>query len=136
MSLTSPGLWLTFITAYAGLFGLLIGSFLNVVVYRVPNGLSVVSPPSACPGCGHVIKAYDNIPVLSWLILRGRCRSCAKPISKRYPLVEAGTGIVFAGGRAVGLDGRGVGPPRPRAPRGSSSLSDSCTWRRSLWRSD
>lgn len=97
MSLTSPGLWLTFLAAYAGIFGLLIGSFLNVVVYRVPNGLSIVSPPSACPGCGHVIKAYDNIPVLSWLILRGRCRSCAKPISKRYPLVEAGTGIAFAG---------------------------------------
>lgn len=116
MSLTSPGLWLTFTTAYAGIFGLLIGSFLNVVVYRVPNGLSIVSPPSACPACGHVIKAYDNIPVLSWLILRGRCRSCAKPISKRYPLVEAGTGIVFAGVALWAWTGGVTASPTADAP--------------------
>ena len=116
MSPASPGLWLTFITAYAGLFGLLIGSFLNVVVYRVPNGLSIVSPPSACPGCGHVIKAYDNIPVLSWLILRGKCRSCAKPISKRYPLVEAGTGIVFAGVALWAWTGGASARPAEGAP--------------------
>ncbi|GAA3895798.1 A24 family peptidase [Leifsonia kafniensis] len=76
-------------------FGLLIGSFLNVVVYRVPNGLSIVSPPSACPACGNQIKAYDNIPVLSWVALRGKCRACRAPISTRYPLVEAGTGLMF-----------------------------------------
>jgi leader peptidase (prepilin peptidase) / N-methyltransferase len=116
MSLTGPGLWLTFITAYAGIFGLLIGSFLNVVVYRVPNGLSVVSPPSACPGCGHVIKAYDNIPVLSWLILRGRCRGCTQPISKRYPLVEAGTGIVFAGVALWAWTGGVTASPTADAP--------------------
>ncbi len=80
----------------AGLLGLLVGSFLNVVVHRVPAGLSVVSPPSACPGCGHVVRARDNVPVLSWLLLRGRCRDCAAPISARYPLVEAGTGVAFA----------------------------------------
>jgi leader peptidase (prepilin peptidase)/N-methyltransferase len=116
MSPTSPGLWLTFITAYAGLFGLLIGSFLNVVIYRVPNGLSVVSPPSACPGCGHVIKAYDNIPVLSWLILRGRCRGCAKPISRRYPLVETGTGMAFAGVALWAWTGGASGRPTEGAP--------------------
>lgn len=79
-----------------GLFGLLIGSFLNVVVYRVPNGLSIVSPPSACPGCGGQIRPRDNIPVLSWLLLRGKCRQCREPISARYPLVELGTGLAFA----------------------------------------
>ncbi len=78
-----------------GLLGLLIGSFLNVVIYRVPLGKSIVSPPSACPGCGGPIKAYDNIPVVSWLLLRGRCRTCKEPISIRYPLVELGTGILF-----------------------------------------
>ncbi|MET4638622.1 leader peptidase (prepilin peptidase)/N-methyltransferase [Mycetocola sp. 2940] len=78
-----------------GAFGLLVGSFLNVVVYRVPNGMSVVSPPSACPGCGSGIKAYDNVPVLSWLVLGGKCRSCREPISARYPLVEAGVAVFF-----------------------------------------
>lgn len=82
--------------APVGLFGLLVGSFLNVVIYRVPNGMSVISPPSACPGCGSGIKAYDNVPVLSWLALRGKCRSCREPISARYPLVEAGVGVFFA----------------------------------------
>jgi leader peptidase (prepilin peptidase)/N-methyltransferase len=79
----------------AGVFGLAIGSFLNVVVYRVPRGLSVVRPASACPGCGSEITARDNIPVLSWLLLRGRCRTCANPISARYPIVEALTGLAF-----------------------------------------
>lgn len=79
-----------------GVLGLLVGSFLNVVVYRVPNGLSIVSPPSACPRCGAGIRPYDNVPVLSWLLLRGKCRSCKAPISRRYPLVELGAGIAFA----------------------------------------
>jgi leader peptidase (prepilin peptidase)/N-methyltransferase len=78
-------------------FGALIGSFLNVVIYRVPRGESVVSPPSACPCCGHPIRGIDNIPVLSWLILRGRCRDCSAPISRRYPLVELATALFFAG---------------------------------------
>jgi leader peptidase (prepilin peptidase)/N-methyltransferase len=80
----------------AGLFGLVIGSFLNVVVWRVPRGESIVRPPSACPGCGTPIRPRDNIPVLSWLLLRGRCRSCGEPISRRYPLVEGATGLLFA----------------------------------------
>lgn len=78
------------------LVGLIIGSFLNVVVWRVPRGESVVSPPSACPGCGNRIRARDNVPVLGWLLLRGRCRDCGRPISKRYPLVELLTGALFA----------------------------------------
>ncbi|MCL2850188.1 MAG: prepilin peptidase, partial [Micrococcales bacterium] len=65
----------------AGLLGLAVGSFLNVVVWRVPEGGSVVSPPSACPACGHRIRAWDNIPVVSWLVLRRRCRDCKAPIS-------------------------------------------------------
>ena len=88
-------------TAYfatvAGLFGMLIGSFLNVVAYRIPLGRSVISPPSACPECGHQIRWKDNIPVVSWMLLRGRCRDCGARISVRYPIVEAATGVLFAG---------------------------------------
>lgn len=80
----------------AGVFGALIGSFLNVVVYRVPAGRSIVSPPSACGSCGTEIRPYDNIPVVSWLALRGRCRTCRSAISVRYPLVEAATAGAFA----------------------------------------
>jgi leader peptidase (prepilin peptidase)/N-methyltransferase len=79
---------------FAGLLGLAIGSFLNVVVYRVPEGRSL-TPDSACPKCGTAIRKRDNVPVVSWLMLRGRCRGCAQPISGRYPLVEAGTAIAF-----------------------------------------
>lgn len=78
------------------LLGLLIGSFLNVVVHRVPLGQSVVRPASSCPGCGGVIRRRDNVPVLSWLLLRGRCRDCRTAISIRYPLVEMLTGLLFA----------------------------------------
>ncbi|MGN6607539.1 MAG: prepilin peptidase [Jatrophihabitans sp.] len=80
----------------AGIFGLAIGSFLNVVIYRVPAGLSVVSPPSRCPVCEHQIRERHNIPVFGWLMLRGRCYDCKTPISPRYPLVEAATGALFA----------------------------------------
>jgi leader peptidase (prepilin peptidase)/N-methyltransferase len=79
-----------------GLFGAVLGSFLNVCIYRVPRNLSVVSPPSSCPGCGDRIAPYDNVPVLGWLWLRGRCRSCRAPISKRYPGVELLTAVLFA----------------------------------------
>ncbi|MDO8383370.1 MAG: prepilin peptidase [Microbacterium sp.] len=79
----------------SAVLGALIGSFLNVVIHRVPAGQSVVHPPSACPGCGNRIRPYDNIPVASWLILRGRCRDCSAPISARYPLIEAGTALAF-----------------------------------------
>jgi len=90
--------------ALLGVTGLVIGSFLNVVVWRVPRGESLVRPGSACPKCGHAIRPRDNVPVLSWLFLRGRCRDCAAPISVRYPLVEIGTAIAFVlVGRAVGV---------------------------------
>lgn len=79
-----------------GILGLLVGSFLNVVIYRVPVGRSIVSPPSACPRCAAEIKPYDNVPVVSWLVLRGRCRACGTQISVRYPLVELGTAGFFA----------------------------------------
>ena len=81
--------------ALVGVTGLAIGSFLNVVVYRVPAGMSVVRPRSACPNCGHEISARENVPVLSWLALRGKCSKCAQPISKRYPLVELAGAAAF-----------------------------------------
>lgn len=83
------------LTGFGAVLGLLIGSFLNVVVYRVPAGMSVVAPASACPRCGRTIRGFDNVPVLSWLVLRGRCRDCAEPISARYPLVEMVTAVLF-----------------------------------------
>lgn len=85
----------------AAAFGLVIGSFLNVVAHRLPGRMSLTMPASHCPACEVPIKPYDNIPVLSWLILRGRCRSCAEPISTRYPIVEAGTAALFAAVVAV-----------------------------------
>lgn len=90
-----------------GVLGLLIGSFLNVVIYRVPRDESVVEPPSHCPACGRQLRWYDNVPVVSWVVLGGRCRDCRSPISVRYILVEIFTGLSFAGiGWAV-LDGSG-----------------------------
>ena len=80
----------------AGILGLMIGSFLNVVLYRVPRGESVAYPASHCPECGHEIRVRHNVPVLGWFVLRGRCYDCAAPISARYPLVEAATGVLFA----------------------------------------
>jgi leader peptidase (prepilin peptidase)/N-methyltransferase len=80
----------------AGGLGLLIGSFLNVVAYRLPRGESLAVPASHCPSCETPIKPYDNVPVLSWLMLRGRCRSCRSPIPWRYPLVELGTALLMA----------------------------------------
>ncbi len=82
--------------SFVAIVGLVVGSFLNVVIYRVPRHLSIVRPRSACPGCHTPIREVDNIPVISWLVLRGRCRTCHAPISVRYPLVEAGTGLLFA----------------------------------------
>jgi leader peptidase (prepilin peptidase) / N-methyltransferase len=77
------------------LLGLVIGSFLNVVIYRLPRRESLIHPGSHCPGCGSAIHWYDNIPVVSWVLLRGRCRSCHSPIAFRYPLVEGITGLAF-----------------------------------------
>jgi leader peptidase (prepilin peptidase)/N-methyltransferase len=80
----------------AAIAGLLVGSFLNVVAWRLPRGESLSHPRSRCPECGTQIAAYDNVPVLSWLLLRGRCRHCRASISPRYPLVELTTGILYA----------------------------------------
>src|SRR6202041_909271 len=79
------------------LFGLIIGSFLNVCILRIPGGKSIVMPASACPKCGAPIRPYDNIPVLSYLLLRGKCRKCKNPISAMYPMVELLTGLLFLG---------------------------------------
>ena len=80
-----------------GVLGALIGSFLNVVIHRLPLGESLVSPGSRCPSCRAEVKPYDNVPVVSWILLRGRCRNCGEPISPRYPLVELITAAVFVG---------------------------------------
>ena len=84
------------VVALIFLAGLAIGSFLNVVAHRLPLGESLATPPSRCPSCETPIKWYDNVPVLGWLMLRGRCRACGAPISWRYPAVELGTGVLFA----------------------------------------
>src|ERR1700748_3177052 len=83
--------------AFAGVFGTLFGSFLNVVAYRLPRHESLLAPASHCPSCDTPVKPYDNVPILSFLLLRGRCRSCGATISPRYPLVEALTGALCAG---------------------------------------
>jgi leader peptidase (prepilin peptidase) / N-methyltransferase len=80
----------------AGLLGLMLGSFLNVVAYRLPRGESLAVPASHCPGCDTPIRPYDNVPVLSWLLLRGRCRACGQSIAWRYPLVELATALLLA----------------------------------------
>jgi leader peptidase (prepilin peptidase)/N-methyltransferase len=87
----TPLLWLIF----AGLFGACIGSFLNVVIYRLPLGQSIVSPPSRCPKCGSRLQWYDNVPIIGWALLGGRCRKCRNPISIQYPIVELITALLF-----------------------------------------
>ncbi len=85
----------TLFVTIAGIIGLAIGSFLNVVIYRLPRDESVAFPRSHCPSCGHPLSVAENLPLLSWLVLRGRCRLCAQPISMRYPLVELMTAVLF-----------------------------------------
>lgn len=97
---------LAILLVFALLGGLAVGSFLNVVAWRLPRGESLVHPGSACPACAAPVKAYDNVPVVSWVWLRGRCRACAEAISARYPLVELATGalwlvVALRGGQAV-----------------------------------
>ena len=87
---------LVLLVVLAAAGGLLVGSFLNVVAWRLPRGESLVAPGSHCPGCGRPVRPYDNVPVVSWLLLRGRCRDCRAPISARYPLVEALTAALAA----------------------------------------
>ena len=86
---------LAYAAVLAGVFGLLLGSFLNVVAYRLPRGESLAFPGSHCPSCETPIRPYDNVPVLSWLWLRGRCRACHDSISARYPVVEASTALLL-----------------------------------------
>lgn len=94
-----------FLVSVCAVLGLAVGSFLNVVIHRVPKHESIVRPPSRCPGCGTSIRPRDNIPVLSWLLLRGRCRTCRAPISPRYPAVEVATAVLFgAGASRFGAD--------------------------------
>lgn len=81
----------------AGVLGAMLGSFLNVCVHRLPRNESVITPRSRCPACGHGIAWYDNVPLLSWLLLRARCRHCGAPISVRYPLVELAVVLIWAG---------------------------------------
>ncbi len=90
-----------YVITVAGVFGLLIGSFLNACAYRLPLGISVAAGRSFCPACTTQIRAFDNIPLVSWVVLRGRCRACGAPISPRYPAVEALTAALFAGVAAV-----------------------------------
>ena len=118
---------------FATLFGAVLGSFLNVVAYRLPRGESLVAPGSHCTSCTAAVKPYDNVPVLAWMWLHGRCRACRAAISPRYPVVELGTGALFAGvvatRRLATVAGRGrpgpgggrqrVGHPgRPAGPGG------------------
>ena len=83
------------VLVWIGAFGAATGSFLNVVIYRVPAGQSIVAPGSRCPACGHPIRARDNVPILSWLLLAGKCRDCGAKISPRYPLVELAVAVLF-----------------------------------------
>jgi leader peptidase (prepilin peptidase)/N-methyltransferase len=91
---------LTLLIVVCFFFGLAIGSFLNVVIHRVPRHQSIVSPRSACPNCATPIRERDNIPVVSWIFLRGKCRACREPISMRYPLIELACAALFAGAAA------------------------------------
>jgi leader peptidase (prepilin peptidase)/N-methyltransferase len=93
---------------FAGVLGAIVGSFLNVVSYRLPRHESLISPASHCPKCATPVKPYDNIPILSWLLLRGHCRSCAAPISPRYPLVEALTAALCVGAVLAHASASGV----------------------------
>ena len=106
----------TLIAVWLFAMGGAIGSFLNVVVYRLPAGLSINRPGSHCPTCKHPIRWYDNMPILGWVMLRGRCRDCGEPFSIRYPLVEAATaGLFLTIGLCEGISGGVNLPPRPWA---------------------
>ncbi|HXC36463.1 MAG TPA: prepilin peptidase, partial [Candidatus Acidoferrales bacterium] len=93
--------------------GCIVGSFLNVCIHRMPRGLSIVSPPSHCPHCKYSIPWYLNLPLVTWLVLRGRCKNCGAPISPRYFIVELLTGIAFLG---CWLEFGNVANPLPSIP--------------------
>ena len=101
-----------------------LGSFLNVVVHRVPRGESVVVGGSRCPGCGAAIRWHDNVPVIGWLLLGGRCRDCRSPISPRYPLVEAASALVLGGVAAVELLSGGATLPGERWGNGRAGADN------------
>jgi leader peptidase (prepilin peptidase)/N-methyltransferase len=103
MALELPPFLSSLLTVWLFVLGLCVGSFLNVVIARVPHGLSIVRPGSRCPKCGHTLAWYENIPLISWLALRGRCRGCKAPISIRYPLVELLVGLLFSWELVCGL---------------------------------
>ena len=107
--MVSHWVWLTFIT----ILGANVGSFLNVVVYRLPEGISLITPPSSCPQCGHRLSMWkmENVPILGWLWLRGRCRKCKAPISIQYPLVELLTAVLFGGSYILFYMVQGWRPP-------------------------
>lgn len=105
--MTASPAMITVVLLFLGLLGLVIGSFLNVVVYRVPAGVSLLRE-SRCPACDAPVRPWQNVPVVSWLALRGRCASCGAPISPRYPLVELATGLAFAGVGGLFLFGGGL----------------------------
>ena len=102
-------------------FGLLVGSFLNVVIWRLPRGENLSRPRSKCPGCDTLIRWFDNIPVVSWLLLRGRCRKCRMRISWRYPAVEILTAVLFAA-VAWGVDNTTPSPDAGKAPPASGKI--------------
>lgn len=95
MILTPYSDWGTFLLVAAGAVGLVIGSFLNVLIHRLPRGESVVSPPSHCPRCGAPVRPLQNVPVVSWLVLRGKCATCRAPIAIRYPAIELTNGVLW-----------------------------------------
>jgi leader peptidase (prepilin peptidase) / N-methyltransferase len=108
------------------------GSFLNVCIHRIPIGMSLVRPRSRCPRCGKAIRAHDNLPVLGWLILRGKCRDCRAPISPRYPIVELTVGLVFALTYVAAAAGTSRWTPSPagsyRTSRASAPSLDCSRW--------
>ncbi|HYY12494.1 MAG TPA: prepilin peptidase [Kineosporiaceae bacterium] len=118
------------LVAVCALIGLLVGSFLNVVIARVPAGESVLRPASRCPSCGTPIAPRDNVPVVSWLLLRGRARCCGARISPRYPLVELGTAAFFA---LVALWAQGSFAPGPDPATTTSTALTPAAWDGSLW---
>src|SRR5262245_26717138 len=117
-----PGLMVALVVLWLLIIGGSIGSFLNVVIYRLPAGLSLVRPSSRCPACGTPIWARDNIPVLGWLLLGGRCRFCRIRISPRYPLVEATMALIFLGLAWCEPLAVGVNLPLSRVAAGNAPL--------------
>lgn len=91
------------LVGFAFVVGTVLGSFLNVVIHRLPRGESVVFGGSRCPRCHAPVRARDNVPIIGWLVLRGRCRDCGEPISSQYPLVEAACGLAMAGLTAAAI---------------------------------